>query len=111
MPPLPALACALLSTDGTAGIMENPGNADGPRDPTERRSREIADSVLDYLRECPHAMDTVDGIADWWIVRARVRTDMILLTQVLEQLTSTGVLEQVGSGDARRYRLKPGVQP
>ena len=51
-------------------------------------------------------MDTVEGIAEWWIGRAQLRTDVTLLADVLDQLTRHGVLEQVGEGDRRRYRLK-----
>jgi len=74
----------------------------------QQRAQEIEDGVVEYLREYPSAMDTIDSIAEWWISRAQVRTDVILLAGVLERLTQQGILEQVGDGDERRYRLKPG---
>lgn len=74
-------------------------------------AQQIGDQVLDYLAECPRAMDTVESIAEWWIGRAQVRTDLKLLAEVLDQLTKQGVLEQVGDGDHRRYRLRPGARP
>ena len=85
--------------------------ADGLAARRQQRAQEIAEKVLDYLKECPSAMDTVDSIAEWWIDRAQVRTDVTLLAEVLDQLTEQGVLEQVGSGDERRYLLKPGATP
>jgi len=75
-----------------------------------QRTQEIADHVLDYLKECPGAMDSVEGIAEWWISRAQLRTDVTLLAEVLDQLTTEKVLEQVGDGERRRYRLRPGAQ-
>jgi len=75
-----------------------------------QRTQEIADNVLDYLRECPDAMDSVEGIAEWWIGRAQLRTDVTLLAQALDQLTTENILEQVGDGERRRYRLRPGAQ-
>jgi hypothetical protein len=85
-------------------------SADDPALRRHRRAEEIADGVLDYLKECPNAMDTVESIAEWWIGRAQLRTDVMLLAEVLDRLTAQGVLEQVGDGDERRYRLKPGLR-
>lgn len=86
-------------------------SAGDPEIRRQQRAQEIADGVLDYLRECPSAMDTVESIAEWWISRAQVRTDVTILADVLDQLTKQGILEQVGDGDDRRYRLKPGAKP
>jgi len=86
-------------------------SAGDPEIRRQQRAQEIADGVLEYLRENPRAMDTIDSIADWWISRAQVRTDVTLLAGVLERLTQQGILEQVGDGDERRYRLTPGATP
>jgi len=85
-------------------------SADDPALRRHRRAREISEGVLHYLKECPSASDTLGSIAEWWIGRAQLRTDVALLAEVLDQLTAEGVLEQVGNGDERRYRLKPGSQ-
>jgi hypothetical protein len=86
-------------------------SAGDPEIRRQQRAQEIADGVLDYLRECPNAMDTVESIAEWWISRAQVRTDVTILADVLDRLTKQGILEQVGDGDDRRYRLKPDAKP
>jgi hypothetical protein len=85
-------------------------SADDAASRRHRRAEEIAESVLDYLKECPSAMDTMESIAEWWIGRAQLRTDVTLLAEVLDRLTAQGVLEQAGDGDQRRYRLKPGAR-
>jgi hypothetical protein len=86
----------------------------GTDDPAQRRrqrAQEMAEGVLDYLKECPGAMDTVESIAEWWIGRAQLRTDVALLAEVLDRLAAQGVLEQVGDSEHRRYRLRPGAKP
>jgi hypothetical protein len=83
------------------------GSEDDP-DEKERRERQLTDAVLAYLREHPQAMDSLEGIAEWWIDRAQIRTDVTLLAMVLDQLTQEGRLEELGSGDQRLYRLRSG---
>ncbi len=67
---------------------------------------EVAQSILAYLAEHPQAMDTVEAIARWWIMRQQVRVDVTTLTRVLQRLADKGLLEQLGDGEQRRYRLK-----
>jgi hypothetical protein len=67
---------------------------------------DLAEAVMDYLAEHPKAMDTLEGIAKWWILRRQVRVDVEALKRVLSQLTERGLLEKMGSGDYARYQLK-----
>jgi DNA-binding IclR family transcriptional regulator len=67
---------------------------------------EVAESILAYLAEHPQAMDTVEGIAQWWIMRQQVRANVTTLARVLQGLADKGLLEQLGDGEQRRYRLK-----
>jgi hypothetical protein len=66
---------------------------------------DLALLVMGYLSEHPHASDTLLGIAEWWVVRQRIRVDVGNLERTLELLTGRGVLEASGSGADRRYRL------
>lgn len=61
---------------------------------------------MNYLAEHPQAMDTLEGIGEWWVMRQRVRADLEALTKVLRDLTDQGLLEKIGSGESARYRLK-----
>ena len=70
------------------------------------REEKMADAILRYLAEHPQASDTLDGIAEWWIMRQQVRVDLNMLKKVLRQMTEGGVLEEIGEGDNRRYLLK-----
>ncbi len=65
----------------------------------------LAQLILGYLAEHPRAMDTVEGIAEWWVLRQQARLALHSVACALRQLTECGVLEQVGTGPASRYRL------
>ncbi len=67
---------------------------------------ELAQAILAYLAEHPQAMDSVEGIAQWWIMRQQVRVNVMRLTQVLRQLAENGFVEEIGEGEQRRYRLR-----
>ena len=67
---------------------------------------QVAQSILGYLAEHPQAMDTVEGIAQWWIMRQQIRVTATTVARVLRQLAERGLLEEFGDGEQRRYRLK-----
>ncbi|MGH7490999.1 MAG: hypothetical protein ACREOO_01255 [bacterium] len=66
---------------------------------------ETAEAILSYLAEQPRASDTLEGIAEWWIMRHQVRVEVYTLRRILSQLTSSGVLTKIGDGDEARYHL------
>ena len=63
-------------------------------------------AVLAYLEEHPRAMDSLGGIADWWIARQQIRVEIVALSRVLTKLVQQGVLERIASGEEELYRLK-----
>lgn len=73
---------------------------------TSEEESPVAAAILDYLAEHPQAMDTLEGIAEWWLARQRVRIEVRAVASALQQLTEQGLLEEVGSGESRCYRLK-----
>lgn len=78
----------------------------GPRAEEEQREAKLTQAIKDYLAEHPMAMDTVEGIAEWWIMRRQVRVDVETLTKVLHQLAEQGLLEEISAGGQVRYRLR-----
>jgi hypothetical protein len=62
-------------------------------------------AVLAYVAEHPRAMDTLEGIAEWWISRHQIRVNVHRLVSVLEHLTNGGLLESVDVAGERMYRL------
>lgn len=67
----------------------------------------VAEAFLNYLADCPLAMDTEEGIAEWWLMRHRAKVTAETVRKVLKQLLETGRIEAVGTGAHTRYRLKP----
>jgi len=67
---------------------------------------EMAQAILAYLAEHPQAMDSVEGIAQWWIMRQQIRVNVKTLARVLRGLAERGLLEELGDEGQRRYRLK-----
>jgi len=83
-------------------VVHNPSNTN---EDAPLQEEELADAVLEYLAENPRASDTVEGIAEWWIMRQRVRAEVKTLSKVLRRLTKTGRLEKIGEGDRALYHL------
>ena len=54
---------------------------------------EIETAVLSYLDRHPHAADTLDGIANWWLPQQRYVTAQARIQAVLQRLVSQGVLQ------------------
>ena len=77
------------------------------QDSDQQHEEELTSAVLQYLAEHPRAMDTLEGIAEWWIARQQIRVEVATLARVLRRLTERGLLEVTGSGDYARYSLKP----
>lgn len=89
----------LLCADDVAGQ-----DANDPRG--TQQDDDLTRAILDYLDEHPTAMDSLEGIAEWWVNRARVRQDVLAVARALAALTERGIVEEVGTGAERRYRRK-----
>jgi len=66
----------------------------------------MAEAILKYLAEHPQASDTLEGIAEWWIMRQQIKVEINKLKKVLQRLTERGLLEKIGEDDKALYRLK-----
>lgn len=78
------------------------------REPREKTwpEPELERALRHYLAEHPEAMDTTEGIAEWWLTRQRIVVDLEALDRTLRRLIRAGVLEKIGSGAEARFRLK-----
>ena len=74
--------------------------------PGRDSATELADVVMSYLFEHPEAMDTVEGISQWWVRNCERRVNFPLLKAVLGRLLDEGLLEAEGEGENTRYRLR-----
>jgi hypothetical protein len=71
-----------------------------------RTDDEVCDAVAAYLGENPRAMDTLEGIAAWWVPRHQIRLDVERVWRALELLKERGVVEEFSAADVLWYRLK-----
>ncbi len=71
----------------------------------DEREREMSEAICSYLAEHPGAMDTLEGIATWWLMRQQIRVDVERLGRVLHRLVEEGVLEAVGPKELPSFRL------
>lgn len=80
-------------------------NGSRPMRPTSESESDLYRAVVGYLDENPEAMDTLEGIAEWWVMRQRIRTSVSTIARVVRQLVDDGLLEQLGPRDRPRFRL------
>ena len=83
-------------------------NTNPAMDKWEERVSSVAREIEQYLAAHPQALDSLEGIATWWVLRQRIRTEVGLVQAALGQLMAAGVVsaEQVGNTREPVYRLK-----
>ena len=67
--------------------------------------------ILGYLDDHPTAMDTLDGIAEWWVLRQQIEIEVRRVSRVLTTLVTDGLLEEHEQGGIRFYRRRPVTFP
>ena len=66
----------------------------------------VASQILGYLSTHKDAQDTVEGIAEWWLMEQRVRRMISEVKQALGELVTAGmVLRRKGRDGRVHYRL------
>ena len=58
------------------------------------------------MLENPAAMDTLEGIAAWWLPRHEVRVGLKQVARALEHLEADGVIERAGDPERPMFRLR-----
>jgi hypothetical protein len=71
-----------------------------------REDERLRALVLGYLDEHPMAMDTLDGIAEWWIRRRQIEVEVRRVSSVLEALVHEGVLEETHQSGLSFFRRR-----
>ena len=70
------------------------------------REKALRARVLEYLSQHPQAMDTLDGIAEWWLRGEGESIDRIELGNVLSFLNAEGIVKELYSGSDTRFALR-----
>jgi len=55
----------------------------------------LAEEIMRYLDGQPHAADTIDGVANWWIKHQRLVESSERIECVLNYLIDRGLVEKV----------------
>ena len=81
-----------------------------PKSASEHEHR-IQQELLSYLIENPGAMDTLEGIAAWWLPRHEVRVGVEVVARALHRLEYDGVIERTGDPERPLFRLRVLPEP
>ncbi len=74
----------------------------------ENRDRELARDILRYLFTHSEAKDTLQGIAQWWLLREWTERRLQDVERAIVLLEKAGlVLKKVQSGQEPRYAMNP----
>jgi hypothetical protein len=74
--------------------------------PMASEQHAILRGILSYLSEHPNAQDTVEGIAEWWLLRQRIRDSVTATEQALNELVERDLVIRDEGADGRlTYRL------
>jgi hypothetical protein len=74
---------------------------------SERRKQEaLCRNILAYLKRNPNAEDTLEGIAQWWLLEQQIRTETERVSAALRRLVEENRLIARSGPDGRiSYRL------
>ncbi|KKO20035.1 MAG: hypothetical protein BROFUL_01234 [Candidatus Brocadia fulgida] len=59
--------------------------------------------ILAYLSEYPDAEDTLEGVAEWWLLKQKVRHKASEVKESLSELVAQGILLEHKGKDAHIY--------
>ena len=66
----------------------------------------IGNEILAYLVDHPKAQDTLEGIANWWLLERTIKFQEAQVKKALSDLVARGlILEKKGSNSQRYYRI------
>ena len=60
-----------------------------------------AAAIMRYLHALPDSADTVEGVAEWWLARQRVKDTMEIVSGALELLIADGSVQKYQNADGR----------
>jgi len=68
---------------------------------------EIRSEILAYLAAHPDSEETLEGIAEWWLLERSIERRLKEVREALEGLVAEGLLERRSrAGSAPRYRIR-----
>ena len=78
------------------------------KDNPENENEELASDILRYLRSHNEAGDTLEGIAQWWLLREWAERRLHDVEHAIDLLVEAGlVVKKMRSGQESRYEMNP----
>ncbi len=71
--------------------------------PNEAR---IAREILAYLLDHPDAQDTLEGVAEWWLLEQKIKDRIPLVKEALEELVEKGLVVERKAEDTSMTQYK-----
>jgi hypothetical protein len=68
----------------------------------EATVEDVEHVILAYFDRHPRAMDTAEGIAEWWLLPIAIQ----IVQRALERLESRGLVQRCGPAHAPLFRRK-----
>ena len=66
-------------------------------------TQETSFKILSYLIDNPEAQDTLEGIADWWLLQQDIKRNVALIRRAVDELIYKGFLLERQGNDRTRY--------
>ena len=77
---------------------------DRPKQFKKDEVERVADKILDYLKDHPHAQDTARGICEWWLF-PKYNEDLV--EEALKKLINEGDIVREELSDPPTYKKPP----
>jgi len=56
---------------------------------------QVAEKISRYLESRPNAVDSLDGIIHWWLLKQRIEESAEVVQEAIDQLVASGVVKQI----------------
>ncbi len=101
-----ALTCAGLALALVEGVSTSQPADVRSHANTSQEDAHVRALLLSYLDDHPTAMDTLDGIAEWWLLRQQIEIEVRRVSLALGALVNDGVLEEFEQSGVRFFRRR-----
>ena len=69
-----------------------------------QRAQAVASAIKRYLEDHPHAADTIEGVAQWWLRSTHRDIPVAVVQQALDYLVSKGIIAEIETWGRKVYR-------
>ncbi len=74
-----------------------------PSQQQPEKVRLVAERICRYLESRPNALDSLDGILRWWLLKQKLEESTELVQAAMDYLVSSGVVDQIDSSGRTFY--------